>query len=320
MGVLGLQGTATVAGLHRANGCRQCGEPDGAPSTEIALVRDDALSALAYAANWRMILRGTDYFAQTAAPSPLQHTWSLAIEEQFYLLWPLVLLLLLGCRPIRRLGLVAVPVTAVLGAVVSVTVGWLLTGSGRDLNRVYFGTDTRAVSILVGVGLAGILATRRGTPRRVVSQYHRSLGVAAAVATAVLLWLFSHAAGSDAQLYHGQLLLAALAVAAVLAHAVLVPQSLTARVLSLPHCPPWASSPTASTCGTGRWWDGWTASAPDCTGQAWCCCAAWPPWPPRHCRTCWLSDQSGPAADGYCVSPGMPSPPLRLCCAPPAVR
>jgi peptidoglycan/LPS O-acetylase OafA/YrhL len=52
------------------------------PAAETALVRDDALSALAYVANWRMILRGTDYFAQTAAPSPLQHTWSLAIEER----------------------------------------------------------------------------------------------------------------------------------------------------------------------------------------------------------------------------------------------
>lgn len=204
------------------------------PATEIALVRDDALSALAYVANWRMILRGTDYFVQTAAPSPLQHAWSLAIEEQFYLLWPLVLLLLLGCRPIRRLGLVAVPVTAVLGVVGSVAAGWLLSDSGRNLNRVYFGSDTRAVSILVGVGLAGILATRRGSPRHVVSQ---CLGVAAAVATAVLLWLFSHAEGSDARLYHGQLLLGALAVAAVLAHAVLVPQSLTARVLSLPPLP-----------------------------------------------------------------------------------
>src|SRR6478735_6341905 len=56
-----------------------------------ALLLADGIAALLYVANWRMILRGGDYFAQTAAPSPLEHTWSLGIEEQFYLAWPLVL-------------------------------------------------------------------------------------------------------------------------------------------------------------------------------------------------------------------------------------
>jgi peptidoglycan/LPS O-acetylase OafA/YrhL len=207
------------------------------PSAETALARDDALSALAYLANWRMILRGTDYFAQTAAPSPLQHTWSLAIEEQFYLLWPLVLLLLLCWTPVRRHRLVALVAMAVLGAVASVADGWLLASAGRNLDRVYFGSDTRAVSILVGVGLAGMLALGRGSPHPVARQRRRLLGAAAAVATAVLMWLFSHAQGDDSRLYHGPLLLVALAVAAVLAHAVLAPQSLTARVLSLSPLP-----------------------------------------------------------------------------------
>src|SRR5689334_14913107 len=61
--------------------------PDGDP-----LLRGDALAALGYVANWRMIYHGAGYFAQTASPSPLQHTWSLGIEEQFYALWPLVVL------------------------------------------------------------------------------------------------------------------------------------------------------------------------------------------------------------------------------------
>ncbi|MEV6965207.1 acyltransferase family protein [Hamadaea sp. NPDC051192] len=66
---------------------------------ELALVRGDALATLAYVANWRMIYRGTDYFAQNAAPSPLQHTWSLGIEEQFYLCWPVIAIAVIVFAP-----------------------------------------------------------------------------------------------------------------------------------------------------------------------------------------------------------------------------
>src|SRR5919107_2026204 len=83
------------------------------PPEELAALRADALAALAYVANWRLMDRGGGYFAETAAPSPLQHTWSLAIEEQFYLVWPLlVVALLLATRRIagmaRRATLIGV--------------------------------------------------------------------------------------------------------------------------------------------------------------------------------------------------------------------
>ena len=61
------------------------------PPEEVALLRGDALATLGYVANWRMIHRGGDYFTQTASPSLLQHAWSLGIEEQFYVLLPLLL-------------------------------------------------------------------------------------------------------------------------------------------------------------------------------------------------------------------------------------
>jgi peptidoglycan/LPS O-acetylase OafA/YrhL len=74
-----------------------------APAEMLQRLRGDAFAAIGYVANWRFIASGQSYFAQFATPSPLQHVWSLAIEEQFYLVWPPVFLLLLrltrGSRP-----------------------------------------------------------------------------------------------------------------------------------------------------------------------------------------------------------------------------
>ena len=68
-------------------------------SIDVGAVRGDALSTLLYVANWHFIVSDQGYFIQAAAPSPLLHTWSLAVEEQYYLIWPLVALLV-----VRRWG------------------------------------------------------------------------------------------------------------------------------------------------------------------------------------------------------------------------
>src|SRR5215469_4336257 len=67
----------------------------------VAGLRGDAITAALWSGNWRWALQGTDYFARVGTPSPLQHTWSLAVEEQFYLIWPL---LLLACRVVGKRG------------------------------------------------------------------------------------------------------------------------------------------------------------------------------------------------------------------------
>ena len=202
------------------------------PRDELALLRGDALAALGYVANWQMILRGTDYFAQTASPSPLQHTWSLGIEEQFYLLWPLVVLALLRWTPTRHRRVALLGVVG-LGVITSVAVGWLLSGPDADLDRAYFGSDSRAVSILLGCGLAVALSEHP-----VVSPRGRRVcGVAALAGALVIGWMCVHADGADPRFYRGGLLVTALAAVAVLADAVLVPDSLTARLLSVPPLP-----------------------------------------------------------------------------------
>jgi peptidoglycan/LPS O-acetylase OafA/YrhL len=193
-------------------------------------VRADALATLAYLANWRLMDRGGGYFAETAAPSPLQHTWSLAIEEQFYLVWPLLVVgLLLATRGIagtaRRATLVAV---CLAGAAASTVTGALLSGRA-DTDRLYYGTDTRAAALLVGCALAAALAGRRpsGRPQRL-------LGALAALGAAATGWLWVDADGASTWLYRGGMLPAALSTAAVIAHAVGSPRSPTARLLAFP--------------------------------------------------------------------------------------
>ena len=125
-----------------------------APGT-LATLRGDLAGTVTYTANWRFILQGTSYWTHLGPASPLQHVWSLAIEEQFYLLWPLVVVGLLRYRRSPR----AVLVLAVLLAAAS-TIAMALTASPGDESRAYFGTDTHAAPILLGAALAALFATR----------------------------------------------------------------------------------------------------------------------------------------------------------------
>lgn len=113
-------------------------------------MRGDILPSLLFFNNWWQILRDVSYFNALGDPSPLTHFWSLAIEEQFYLIWPLALVVAfrLGCRKraVRRGVLV---VTAASALAMSV-----LYDPAADPSRVYYGTDTRIFSLLLGAWLA----------------------------------------------------------------------------------------------------------------------------------------------------------------------
>jgi peptidoglycan/LPS O-acetylase OafA/YrhL len=127
---------------------------------EFAGLRLDSLSTLFYVANWHFIFGGSNYFDLTAQPSPLAHMWSLSIEEQFYIVWPPVVLLLLRWgrrfRPSRRLWpVLAVAVTGAIGSAVTMAV---LFHDGASATRLYEGTDTRSQDILVGAALAVAMA------------------------------------------------------------------------------------------------------------------------------------------------------------------
>jgi len=212
------------------------------PRFEVGLLRGDALAALGYVANWRMIYRGDDYFAQTAAPSVLQHTWSLGIEEQFYVLWPLLVVVLVALAG-RRARPVLVALCLAAAAVSAVAAGLLF--DRLDVNRAYFGTDTRAQALLIGAALAAALPlVRRRTepsshvPARPgpVTPMLLAVGLSVlALASAVGVgWLWSHAHGTDGWLYQGGFAAGGVAVAAVLANVVLRPRGVLGRLLAVP--------------------------------------------------------------------------------------
>ncbi len=185
---------------------------------ELGKVRGDAFATLGYVANWRFIFGGDSYFEQFAAPSPLKHMWSLAIEEQFYLLWPL---LVLGMLSLRRGATRVLP--AVTGAllVMSVTAMFVFHQPGRDPSRVYYGTDTRAQSLLVGALLAMLLRRVPSPTRLSMQRALQGAGIAAFVALAVIWATVSDHSNA---LYQGGFLLEALLVSVVIA-AVAQPRS-----------------------------------------------------------------------------------------------
>ena len=197
----------------------------------------DAFAALAYVANWRFAFSHQGYFS-AASPSPLLHLWSLGIEEQFYLLWPVVVLLLLlrgGVRAsasVARLSLVLALVSA----------GWMAVGAQLlhlSDDRLYYGTDTHAGALLVGAALAAQRA-RRTLPRPTAPASERSaiwsraaLSLAGAAGFAVMIAMWATTGGQSPWLYRGGFLLMALSVAAVLASVCAQPRAGLARLLSL---------------------------------------------------------------------------------------
>jgi peptidoglycan/LPS O-acetylase OafA/YrhL len=195
-------------------------------------LRGDALATVFYVSNWHAIFAHQSYFAQFSVPSPLQHTWSLAIEEQFYVLWPLLLLVILRLagRAWRRIGLtVAVVATALSAGLMA-----LLFHPGGDPARIYYGTDTRLFDLTAGIVVA-FLAAARPQPGPVARRALHVAGPVAAIGLAVF-WVTAGTSGGlpRSWMFQGGFLACAVLAAVVVADARLVERGPFARLLSLP--------------------------------------------------------------------------------------
>ncbi|MGA7398186.1 MAG: acyltransferase, partial [Solirubrobacterales bacterium] len=182
-------------------------------------LRGVAISSALFTSNWWVIFQDQSYFDRFGPVSPLGHLWSLGIEEQFYLIWPWVLLLGLkfvpgkkgvaAANPFRRVRPRLAAVTLVLAACSAVLMA-ILFEPGFDTTRVYEGTDTRAFGLLIGAALAMVWPSRRlksGVSRRIRNLLDGA-GVLSLLAILLLIWRTDQ---YSSFLYQGGLVLLSLA-------------------------------------------------------------------------------------------------------------
>jgi peptidoglycan/LPS O-acetylase OafA/YrhL len=208
------------------------------PEPQRAGFRGDALATLGYVANWHKLFDDVSYWDMFSQPSPFDHMWSLAIEEQFYVVWPLVAIAILGRwklkageqidRAEERQRVLTLGLLSLVGAVVSLVLLSVLYAPG-DTNRAYFGTDTRLGPTLLGATLAVVVAgrARRQSPPPLLAEL---------AAVAALFWMGVSMVAIDGigpSYYHGGLAAFALCSVAVIAVVTGGPVGRVGGVLSL---------------------------------------------------------------------------------------
>jgi peptidoglycan/LPS O-acetylase OafA/YrhL len=199
-----------------------------ASPVELGDLRGAGIASLLFVANWWFIARDAGYWDQFVVPSPFEHVWSLAIEQQFYVVWPLVVAVALRC------GRKANGLLAVTAALVGASTIWLAVLSRSDVSRAYFGSGSRSGSILVGAALA-ILIHRQdrwlieATRSRVAPWAAGAAGTALAVA-----WVAINGE-TDTWFYLGGYLAHAVAVSMIIA---VLTFRTTGRVVKVLESPP----------------------------------------------------------------------------------
>ena len=171
----------------------------------------DAIFGYIYSSNWWYIFHKLDYFDSFGAQSPFKHLWSLAIEEQFYMIFPL-LFLLVNRKKKSKDGTFKLNknfLYVVVGLILVSLIAHILLFDINNISRIYFGTDTRAFSLLVGV-VGAILYPMERLHTKVTPQQNLIYSVISLVSIATLITVMIYTSEYNTWLYRGGFLLVAI--------------------------------------------------------------------------------------------------------------
>ena len=171
----------------------------------------DAIFGYIYSSNWWYIFHKLDYFDSFGAQSPFKHLWSLAIEEQFYMIFPLLFLLVNRKKKLKdgTYKLNKNFLYVVLGLILVSLIAHILLFDINNISRIYFGTDTRAFSLLVGV-VGAILYPMERLHAKVTPQQNMLYSVVSLVSIATLITVMIYTSEYNTLLYRGGFLLVAI--------------------------------------------------------------------------------------------------------------
>ena len=171
----------------------------------------DAIFGYIYSSNWWYIFHKLDYFDSFGAQSPFKHLWSLAIEEQFYMIFPLLFLLVNGKKKSKdgTYKLNKNFLYVVLGLILVSLIAHILLFDINNISRIYFGTDTRAFSLLVGV-VGAILYPMERLHSKVTPQQNMIYSILSLVSIAGLVTVMIYTSEYNTWLYKGGFLLVAI--------------------------------------------------------------------------------------------------------------